>query len=279
MALQPPPRALLFDVFGTCVDWRTTVTNTLYTAAHTALNSAAASLATSLRMRATDMPIEEWAAFAQAWRDSYKEFTQGLAADASRTWKTVDEHHLEALKKLLAEWKLDGLWTDEEVQALSLVWHRLEPWADTALGVQALNTLFYTVTLSNGNTSLLTDLNDHGEIGFTHIFSAELFSSYKPNSKVYLGAVEKLGLEPNQCAMVAAHLSDLRAAKDNGLRTIYVERANEEDLSAEEVETVRKEGWVDVWVSLEEGGGFLTVAAKLGVEIKTSAEMRRSSST
>jgi 2-haloacid dehalogenase len=279
MALQPPPRALLFDVFGTCVDWRTTVTNTLYTAAHTALNSATASLATSLRMRATDMPIEEWAAFAQAWRDSYKEFTQGLAADAGRTWKTVDEHHLEALKKLLAEWKLDGLWTDEEVQALSLVWHRLEPWADTALGVQALNTLFYTVTLSNGNTSLLTDLNDHGEIGFTHIFSAELFGSYKPNPKVYLGAVEKLGLEPNQCAMVAAHLSDLRAAKDNGLRTVYVERANEEDLSAEEAEMVRKEGWVDVWVSLEEGGGFLTVAAKLGVEIKTSAEMRRSSST
>ena len=137
-----------------------------------------------------------------------------------------------------------------------------------------------TVTLSNGNISLLTDLSTHGSLPFTHIFSAELFGSYKPSPKVYLGAVEKLGLKPSECAMVAAHLADLKAAKDLGLQVIYVEREAEEDWANEEVEKAR--GWVDLWV--EKGdlgtsgkGGFLTVAEKLGVELKGNLQRRRSS--
>ncbi len=129
-----------------------------------------------------------------------------------------------------------------------------------------------TATLSNGNISLLTDLSTHGSLPFTHIFSAELFGSYKPSPKVYLGAVEKLGLKPSECAMVAAHLADLKAAKDLGLQAIYVEREAEEDWANEEVEKAR--GWVDLWVGK---GGFLTVAEKLGVELKGSPQRRRSS--
>jgi len=146
MALSTPPRALLFDVFGTCVDWRTTVTQALDAASHVALNSATASLASRVRLRASDMTQAHWGQFAQEWRNGYKAFTQGLAADPNQAWKTIDEHHLESLKGLLAKWELEGLWTDEEVLALSLVWHRLDPWTDSSPGIALLNQLFCMFT-------------------------------------------------------------------------------------------------------------------------------------
>jgi 2-haloacid dehalogenase len=142
MALPTPPRALLFDVFGTCVDWRTTVTHELNAQAHAALNAATRSIATRVRMQASEMTVEHWGVFAQQWRDGYKIFTRSLAEDPTLAWKTVDEHHLESLRELLKEWKLDGLWLDDEVRTLSLVWHKLEPWPDSSLGLQALNKLF-----------------------------------------------------------------------------------------------------------------------------------------
>jgi 2-haloacid dehalogenase len=262
MPLTERPKALFFDVFGTCVDWRTTVTQALYTQAHAALNDATNSLATAVRLRATDMTITHWGIFAQAWRDSYKHFVQSLAEDPTIPFKTVDQHHLESLKELLLEWKIEGLWTDEQVEDLSLVWHRLAPWADSAPGIRALNRLAQTATLSNGNMSLLTDLSAQGQMEFTHVFSGELFGSYKPSPKVYLGAVEKLGLGPGQCAMVAAHLADLKAAKACGLSVIYVERPLEEDWDVSDIEKAREEGWVDLWVPQGEQG-FITVAERL----------------
>lgn len=142
MALSTPPRALLFDVFGTCVDWRTTVTQALDAQSHAALNAATASLASRVRLKASDMTIAHWGEFAQQWRESYMHFTQKLAADPSVPWKTVDEHHLDSLRELLGKWELDGLWTDDEVRALSLVWHRLDPWPDSSPGIALLNQLF-----------------------------------------------------------------------------------------------------------------------------------------
>ncbi|KAF2240717.1 haloacid dehalogenase [Trematosphaeria pertusa] len=278
MALHTPPRALLFDVFGTCVDWRTTVTLALDAQSHAALNSATASLASRVRLRASDMTLAHWGDFAQQWRDSYKAFTQKLAADPTLPWKTIDEHHLDSLKELLQEWQLEGLWVDEEVRALSLVWHRLDPWADSAYGIKLLNQLFWTATLSNGNISLLSDLKAHGKMEFTHVLSAELFGAYKPSPKVYLGAVEKLGLQPKECAMVAAHLGDLKAAKSHGLQTIYVERSGEEDWSNEDVEKAKDEGWVDLWIDYAGNSGFVTVAAKLGIEVPDKNPKRLSSS-
>ena len=275
MVLSTLPRALLFDVFGTCVDWRSTVTKALNDQAHTTLSSATASLVTPLRMRASSMTLDDWGNLAQEWRDSYKQFTKSLAEDSGLPWKTVDEHHLNSLKQLLVVWQLEGLWTSEEIRALSLIWHRLNPWPDSALGIKELNKLFWTVTLSNGNLSLLNDLRVYAKIDFTHVFSAELFGSYKPSPKVYLGAVEKLGLKPSECAMVASHLSDLKAAKSNGLQVIYVERPSEEDWSGELVENARTESWVDLWVPAGQEG-FVTMAKRLRVEVYQ--RMRRSQS-
>jgi 2-haloacid dehalogenase len=142
MALKPTPRALFFDVFGTCVDWRTTVVSELHAQSHTVLNSATASLASRVRLIASDMTMDHWRLFAQQWRDSYKQFTRQSAADPASSWVSIDEHHLRSLRHLIAEWKLEGLWDDQQLRQLSLVWHRLEPWADSAMGVALLNRLF-----------------------------------------------------------------------------------------------------------------------------------------
>ena len=142
MSPSPTPRALLFDVFGTCVDWRKTVVSALQSLAHQSLNSATASLASKLRLRASTMTGEDWGRFAQEWRNSYQVFTQQLAADTSIPWMSVDEHHLRSLKELIGKWELDGLWDEDEIRALSLVWHQLDPWEDSVEGVRLLNTRF-----------------------------------------------------------------------------------------------------------------------------------------
>jgi 2-haloacid dehalogenase len=155
MALDPAPRALFFDVFGTCVDWRTTVVRELHAQSHASLNSATASLASTVRMRTSDMTIDHWGIFAQQWRDSYKHFTKQLAQDPTIPWVSVDEHHLKALRQLMTEWQIDGLWDDEQLREISLIWHHLEPWADSAMGVALLNRLFCTFRATFG-VSLLT---------------------------------------------------------------------------------------------------------------------------
>lgn len=156
----------------------------------------------------------------------------------------------------------DGsLWTEAQVQDLSLVWHRLDPWPDTRQGFTELNKGFQTCILSNGNLALLNDLIDYGKLPVKQILSEEMFRSYKPSPKVYLGAVEEMGLEPVQCALVAAHLADLQAAKSCGLRTVYVERPDEESHKE-----LRNERIPDVWVN-EDEYGLVSAAEKLGVQV------------
>lgn len=211
----------------------------------------------------------------QEWRNGYLKFTRQIANDPSIKYKTVDEHHLESLRSILTTHGLifprtddtpdslvhDGsLWDEQQIVELSLVWHRLSPWPDTCQGLELLNKQFSTCTLSNGNLTLLQDMCQHGKMPFTHIYSAEMFQSYKPSPKVYLGAAEKMGVKPEECGMVAAHLEDLKAAKSNGFKAIYVERPQEER-SPE----LKEEGFVDVWVSMNESG-FVTAAERLSVQ-------------
>lgn len=213
---------------------------------------------------------------AQQWRNGYLAFTRDIAADPSKTYKTVDQHHLESLRNILTERGLtfprdgsvsdqivhDGsLWNEEQIRDLSTIWHRLDPWPDTCRGIRELNRLFWTCTLSNGNLSLLQDMVAYAGMEFTHVFSAEMFQSYKPNPRVYLGAAEKMGLKPEECCLVAAHLDDLKAAKANGFGAIYVERPLEERHPE-----LASEGFVDLWINANEEG-FVAVAKKLGVRV------------
>lgn len=145
-----------------------------------------------------------------------------------------------------------------------MIWHFLDPWSDSSNGLGMLNQKFETATLSNGNTSLLRDLSDHGKLPYKHIISAEDFQAYKPHPDVYNGAARKLGVEPSQCALVAAHLGDCEAAKKKcGYQAIYIERLDEESWSKEKIEQAKREGWVDMWIGIDEGG-FEEVARRFG---------------
>jgi 2-haloacid dehalogenase len=257
-----PPKALLFDVFGTVVDWRSTVTEHLISRAASALFDSTRSYPSTLRLRASSLTHTDWGSFAQEWRTSYMIFTRNH--DPAKEFITIDEHHLQSLNSLVKKWDIEGLWTDAELKEISLIWHFLRPWPDSSAGLTELNKKFITSTLSNGNESLLTDMAKFANLPWTHILSSEHFKAYKPSPLVYNGAAKKLGLETSECALVAAHLGDLKAAKACGYRAIYVERKQEESWSAEEMKKA-KEDWVDIWVGLDEGMGFLDVAARLGV--------------
>lgn len=219
---------------------------------------------------------EAWGEMAQEWRNTYLKFTRAIANDPTIPYKTVDEHHLDALRDILLARELilprpegtpddlahDGsLFDEQQIVELSLIWHYLEPWPDTVEGLHLLNKKFSTCTLSNGNVSLLKDMVSTGHMPFTHIFSSEMFKSYKPSPKVYLGAVEKMGLKPGECMMVAAHLDDLKHARESGLKTCYVERSQEERHPE-----LRDAGVADVWVGIDEEG-FVAAAGKLGVQV------------
>lgn len=179
-------------------------------------------------------------------------------------WKTVDEHHRESLAELLETWGLGGLYTDTEMDSLSLVWHRLTPWDDSVDGLVKVRESgkVKLATLSNGNTALIRDLNDFGSLGFQELFCAETFGKYKPHPDTYHGAARKLGLEPEQVAMVACHMGDLHAAKACGLRTIYIERPREEAWDKNGVEFKGARDWVDLWIG-EDEDGLVTMSGKL----------------
>lgn len=250
-------KALTFDVFGTVVAWRATVTEELSLRAHRKVTSP--SVSTSIKER---LDID-WGDFAQQWRNSYGTFTKGFDPDKD-AWKSVDEHHRDSLVTLLAERGLEGVYNDAEIESLSLVWHRLLPHEDSSAGLSALSKRYDLATLSNGNTSLLRDLVDYSPdpLPFDHLLSAETFGAYKPHPNTYLGAARELGVDPSEVAMVAAHLGDLESARRYGLRTIYIERQGEEVWAEEEPRYAEARKWVDLWVGREQEG-IKTIARAL----------------
>lgn len=271
---KPRPKALLFDVFGTVVDWRKSVTESLQRRSIETLNSGSSSaIAPAVRIKCAQV---DWPTFAQEWRSSYYEFTRDQAKrkdnDEPLAFKTVDDHHLDSLRALLDQYGIAELWTDDQVVQLSRIWHYLEGWPDSSRGLRALKDQGFIIwTLSNGNVELLTDMAAHADLPWTHVFSAEKFGAYKPHPSVYNSACKELGLAPGQCAMVAAHLADLEAARECGLQTIYIERAQEESWPTGKIDDAKSKGWVDVWVSIGDdsvGGGTLEVARNLEGERK-----------
>ncbi|EEY14200.1 haloacid dehalogenase [Verticillium alfalfae VaMs.102] len=255
-------KAMTFDVFGTTVDWRSSVTDELTNrAASKSGKHPDEDRIANLRRLSRD----DWGRFAQQWRTTYSTFVREFIPGET-PWKDVDTHHYDALVDLLAEWQLEGIYSDEEVRELSLVWHRLRPWDEAARGLRLLGRHYVTSMLSNGNASLLRDLDDFGSLNFQRRLSGEDFKAYKPNPKVYLGAAQSLEMtEPGHVAMVAAHLDDLEGARKCGLRTVYVERPGEEAWKDDEDRYRNAKDWVDIWIG-EKDGGFVELARRLGVE-------------
>ena len=199
--------ALLFDVFGTCVDWRSSIVRQ-----GAGLN----------RQKGLDT---DWAAFADAWRALYQPSMEQVRR-SSRPWTILDALHRESLDKLVVQFGLQALDRDE-LDHLNRAWHRLDPWPDTVPGLQVMKRNFVIAPLSNGNVALLVNMAKRAGMPWDAILGAEVAGYYKPQPEAYLAAARLLGLEPRQCMMVAAHNSDLAAARKCGFRTAFVCRPGE----------------------------------------------------
>jgi len=197
-------RALVFDVFGTVVDWRGSIIR----------EGEALSTEKGLRV--------DWRGFADAWRQGYQP-AMARAMRGEIAWANIDTLHRGILDEVRPRFGLGDL-DEDEVEHLNHVWHRLAAWPDVTGGLQRLKARFVISTLSNGNVSLLVDMAKNAQLPWDCVLSAELFGKYKPDPAVYQGAARLLGVAPHALMMVAAHPSDLVAAQRAGLRTAYVSR-------------------------------------------------------
>jgi len=316
----PPPvspapldrvRALTFDVFGTVVDWRSSVVRELVDAARDRQATLCLALGTAhnsdtlfqYKARLESLTPEDWATFAQEWRNSYGVFTQSFVPGVD-PWKDIDAHHHDSLVELLIAWGLGHsqeqaqhdmptaaqnrtttIYSSSQLNHLSRVWHRLSPWPDSAAGLHALGEAGYvTATLSNGTRELLQDLDRYGKLGFKKIISTADFGAYKPHPSTYLGAVNKLvGSRSGSGAKPELGTSIGEGQLGGDPAQVAMVAAHLGDLAAARslglrtiyVERLREEAWgVDEerykdarnWVDLwigQDEGGFLEVARRL----------------
>ena len=200
-------KALIFDVFGTVVDWRGSIIE----------QCAAFGQARGIE--------RDWAAFADAWRGKYRPFMDKVRT-GELPWTNLDALHRMALEEVLAEFAIDGL-TDGEKAEVNFFWHRLRPWADAAPGLYRLKHRYIIAPMSNGNIALMTNMAKNGGLPWDCILGAEVARHYKPDPESYLTAVALLGLAPEQVMMTAAHQGDLLAAQKVGLRAGFVPRPME----------------------------------------------------
>jgi len=215
------PKALIFDVFGTIVDWRTGV---------------ATVSAQFFNEKALDIDPYE---FADKWRDEYQPAMERIRS-GNRGYIRLDTLHHENLERILASYGLTDAFTDAEKSELNKAWEQLPPWEDSSQGLYTLKEKAIIAPCSNGSIALMTRLAKFGNLPWDCILGAEIAQNYKPHPDAYLNSVEALGLKPDEVMMIAAHNSDLIAAKSVGLLTGFIPRLNEHgkdqktDLSASE---------------------------------------------
>ena len=200
-------RALFFDVFGTLVDWRTSIARE----AEIILKPLGHNL--------------DWTAFADAWRAQYQPGMEEVRS-GRQPFAKLDVLHRRNLERILPQFHLQGL-PEETLRELNLAWHRLDAWPDVPAGLARLSQKFWLAPVSNGNISLMVDLARRNDFPWDAILGAEVARDFKPKPRVYLAACEAFDLAPAQCMMVAAHSNDLAAAAKLGLRTGHTARPDE----------------------------------------------------
>jgi len=204
---MPDIRALCFDVFGTVVDWRSSIIDE----------------GRSINQR-RGLTID-WAAFADDWRAMYQPAMEEVRS-GNRSWTILDQLHRESLDRLVIEYGIDD-WSEQDKDHLNKVWHRLVPWPDVVEGLTLLKQHFIIATCSNGNVALIVNMAKHSGLPWDMVLGAEVTRHYKPMDEAYLASARMLGLQPDQVCMVAAHNADLVSAAGNGLRTAFVARPGE----------------------------------------------------
>ena len=197
-------KALLFDVFGTVVDWRT-------------------GIAIEVQMIAKKYNIELNADdFADAWRAEYQPAMEQIRS-GKRSFTILDILHLENLNKIAPRFNLNNL-SNEDLNFLVSAWHRLPGWPDSSQGLNKLKKKFILATQSNGNIALMVNMAKYSNLSWDVILGAEVLGHYKPEPEAYIKACKALNLKPSECLMVAAHDDDLKAASLQGMKTAYVHR-------------------------------------------------------
>ncbi len=200
-------KALVFDTFGTVVDWRGSI------------------IAEGTEWGKAKGISIDWARFADRWRAGYAPAMEKVRK-GEMPWTKLDALHRMILDSLLKEFEIQGL-TEEEKDHWNRVWHRLKPWPDSVAGLARLKKKYTIAPLSNGNVSLLADMAKNVGLPWDLILSAELARHYKPDRESYLTAVELLSLKPEETMMTAAHRGDLQSARSFGLRTGFIHRPKE----------------------------------------------------
>jgi len=207
-------KALFFDVFGTLVDWRTSI---------------AREAVAILKPLGHEV---DGIAFADAWRGEYQPGMEEVRA-GKIPFSKLDVLHRHNLERILLRFGLTGL-SDDVLKTLNLAWHRLDAWPDVAPGLVRLKRTLLLAPVSNGNISLMVDLARRNGFPWDAILGSEIAGDYKPKPRVYLAACAAFDLAPEHCMMVAAHSRDLAAAAANGLRTAHVARPDEYGLGTGE---------------------------------------------
>ncbi|MGY6644041.1 MAG: haloacid dehalogenase type II [Salinarimonas sp.] len=232
------PKALLFDVFGTVVDWR---------------GSIAREAKTLLATRGYTL---DWDAFARDWRSRYQPAMERIRSGA-RGFVRLDVLHRENLVETLDAFGVTGL-PEAEIDHLNRAWHRLDPWPDAPSGLARLKRAAIIATLSNGNIALMVNMARHGGLPWDVILGAEVARAYKPQPEAYLRSCEALALDPGETMLVAAHNSDLVAAAATGMRTAFVLR--DEEYGDPDHEDAQARGDYDIIAD-----DFHDLADKLGI--------------
>ena len=202
-----PVRACLFDVFGTVVDWRTSVSRDL------------AAFADKKKISGID-----WLEFAVEWRKLYQPSMDEVRS-GRRPFTILDVLHRESLEALLKRYGLKV--SEPDADYMNRAWHRLQPWPDVVEGLKRLKSKFIIAPCSNGNIALMVNLAKHSGLPWDCILGAETARAYKPMPDAYLNSCRQLGLATNEVLMVAAHNNDLKAAKAQGMQTAFVARPKE----------------------------------------------------
>ena len=201
------PRAIIFDVFGSVVDWRTSLIDDL------------TAFGTSRSISA------DWPALVDAWRAAYVPSMQRVAK-GELPWMKLDDLHRSSLDTLVTEQGIKGL-TEADLVHINLGWHRLKPWKDSVSGLTRLKSKYIISPLSNGNVSLLVNMAKFADLPWDLVMGSDLFQHFKPAPETYLGAARLLDLDPADVMMAAAHNADLKAAKALGLMTAFFVRPTE----------------------------------------------------
>ena len=201
-------KALVFDVFGTIVDWRESL------------------IADFMRWGESRGIDADWTALVDGWRGVYVASMEEVRKHPESGYVILDVLHRRSLEKLVEKFSIKGL-SNADLDHLTKGWHRLYPWPDSVAGLTRLKTKYIIAPLSNGNVALLTNMAKFAGLPWDLVLSAELFEHYKPDPETYLGVARLLGLKPGEVMMVAAHNYDLKAAQSYGLKTAFVARPTE----------------------------------------------------